>query len=183
MIDSISAEALGEPGVKGRYYDLGLLFETLLAHRKADQYDLVVGFTHFEITEGDRKQYDANEIGYFSLSNWRNAAMISRHPNIVKHSSPLRDIYQYAQFLLAGELLGMLSRNEDLFHEQPARCLFEECEAREDFRLALESATICVQSRAALKTAGVSESAINAVEKILKSVRRSSASKLAPAEV
>lgn len=80
-------------------------------------------------------------------------------------------VYQIAQASINFEGDINDSMEMRMVHDDPKGCMFDLCTYKSDIKLGMISGSICPQCRAVLVTYGISEKAINAVEKMLWHVR------------
>ena len=163
---SITAARIGDPTIADEWHDVEILLDMLRTDSRLQSYDLIIGFTHYKITE-KASPPDSNHRDYFCLSDFHKVSVISLNDNIVKFKPPGRNLYQYAAFLSICELLINLAK-KDMVHSATNFCLFDDCEDRLGFRQGMEKGEICTGCLSKLEKAGVSRTVVIQAQKVLK---------------
>lgn len=80
-------------------------------------------------------------------------------------------VYQIAQATVSFEADLRESMEMKMTHERAEGCMFDFCFKKSDIKLGMVAGTICLQCRSALLKYGISEKALNAIERMLLYVR------------
>lgn len=168
---TITSDALGDPEVQGKWYDIPRLFD-LVRKLKTSRYDYVVGITDCRITHTGESP-PSPDRDYFSLSDFENVAIISVSKSLLKYNSPGKTILQFVGFLLTAEVAIMAART-NLTHYGNIHCVFNECEDRDLLPGCIESGEICMTCVAKIKKANIPDTCLDSIRKILRWCRRNS---------
>lgn len=167
----ITSDALGDPDVEGKWYDIPRL-AVLVRRLGTPRYDYVVGFTNCRITHTEELP-PSPERDYFSRSDFKKVAIISVSKSLLKHHSAGKTIIQFAGFLLIAEV-AIMTAKRNLTHLGNIHCVFNECEDRDLLSGCIESGEICANCVTEIKKANVPDSTLASVRNILRWCSRNS---------
>ncbi len=168
---AITSDALGDPEVEGKWYDIPRLFD-LVRKLKTSRYDYVVGITDCRITHTGESP-PSPDRDYFSLSDFENVAIISVNKSRLKYNSPGKTVLQFVGFLLTTEVAIMAART-NLTHYGNIHCVFNECEDTDLLPGCIESSEICMSCVAKIKKANIPDAILQSLQKILRWCSRNS---------
>lgn len=165
-VESITSSKIGDPTIQSEWHDVEVLFNKLREHPRTATYDILLGLTHYKITEKDPPP-DPSRKDYFSLSDHEKVGLISLNESVSQYRPPAKNLYQYAAFLLVCELLNVLAR-QDMMHTAANFCLFDECEDRAALRQGMKKGEICTKCKSRLADASIPQDVIKQVTRVLR---------------
>ena len=169
-VEPITPGRMGAPTIEDEWYDVAALFQLLGSHEPSQRSDLVVGITHAKISEQPPSAF-LDRRDYFSQSDQNRISVISLNDGVFQYNLPGKNAYQYLAFLIVGELLINLAK-QDLMHSETNYCLFDDCANRRDFSRGMEKGRICVGCLAKLNNLGVSADVVGQAQAVLRWCRR-----------
>lgn len=167
----ITSDALGDPDVEGKWYDIPRLF-VLVERLASSRYDYVVGVTNCRITHTE-EQPPSPDRDYFSRSDFEKVAIISVNKSLLEYHSAGKTIMQFAGFLLIAEV-AIMSAKKNLTHYSNPHCVFNECEDKDMLSDCIESGEICATCVNEIKKANIPDSTLANFRKILRWCRTNS---------
>ncbi len=172
LLEPVTTGRIGNPTIQNEWYDAHVLFQHLQSHRDFSKCDFLIGITHVKMTELPlNKSHERRD--YFSLSDFNKLSVISLNHAVYRHNSPSKTTYQYVGYLITGELLINLAK-QDLMHSATHYCLFDDCEDRSDFSKGMQKGEICIDCLSKLDKAGVGNDIVNQFKTLLRWCRRTS---------
>ncbi len=160
----ITSDALGEPDIEGKWYDIPRL-AALAKDRASGRFDFLVGITNCRITH-TREDPVSSDRDYFSRSDFREVAIMSVNKSLLKYHPTGKSILQVAAFLLISEVAIMTAKT-DLNHFDNPYCVFNECEDRNLLADCIESGEICHRCESIMNKANIPNSTIASLRSIL----------------
>lgn len=167
----ITSDAIGEPDVEGKWYDIPRLAD-LAKERRSGNYNFVVGITDCRITHTSEGP-PSSDRDYFSRSDFKEVAIISVNKSLLKYNPMGKTIRQFAAFLLIQEV-AIMTAKKNLTHYGNVHCAFNECEDRDLLPGCIESGEICASCVAAIKKANIPDSTLTSLQSILEWCSRNS---------
>jgi hypothetical protein len=161
----ITSDALGDPDVEGKWYDIPRLF-VLVGRLAPSRYDYVVGVTNCRITHLE-EQPPSTDLDYFSRSDFKKVAIISVNKSLLKYHSAGKTTVQFAGFLLMAEV-AIMSAKKNLTHYGNPHCVFNECEDKELLSDCIESGEICATCVNEIKKANIPDSTLATFRKVMR---------------
>jgi len=133
-LEKPQSNEFGKPDYRESKYLIGPLLRRLnddwVPHTEKEGDDLAIGIlrsplTHDELIEEGSKESTLGE-DYFSQSDFQRCAVITTHRDMLELKPKGKSSEQYVSYLIAGELVNILSRNNRM-HPGDAPCLMNDC--------------------------------------------------------